>query len=814
MSYLYTHITRNFLSMAENVTGQIGNDRVSLENAATEATLRLILAATLATTKEQKKAISDIVQKAGLDPLAVEQANKGLTNVEASTGKVAAALNIMNVTSAALNTVFQKTAAITQTLANNSAKASDVFGLFKEMGPTVALIATGFQKVAEFQEASMKSYQEMSGAGINFGRSLNDLRTAASNSYMSLDQFSNLMKNNADAFSKLGGGVNNGAESFAKMSKSLISSDAGTRLLALGMSAEEVNQNMANYITISGYRNKRDAETQAKMTQASAEYMEQLTGLAEITGKSRKEQQDELAQASKNAAWQQTLSMMDEKSRAKAMAGMANALAVGGKGAVDLFQSKIMGIAPDKAGAMLMATASNLAGVIDQSADMVQDGTKGTADMQKTVGQGMRAAQQDFAKYGKEGLYAIIRQGGPVADALQAVGITANKAASMTDEDIEKALEKAKVEGTQAEAAAKTQKALQELGQVIMEKIITPVTNFLMPVINGLIQGLTGALLWVAKIPGAFEVLTIAVGGLAAYLVATKTMGIAKGVGGKVADMVGGGGKGGGGGGVGGALGGGMLKGLGTGIRGLGMALASLGPQAPMIAAGAAAVGAAIVLIGAGIAGAAWLMGKALPTLAEGIGSFAEIDGDALVSVGLGITALGAGLAVFGAGGVMASVGSVVSGLVDGLGGLIGVKSPVEKIKEFAALGPGLEQSGKGILAFTTNMELLLNTDLSKISKLTAELQKLKEASTPADKGILATASDLVKTAITSTASPTEGGGKGGGPGAGDMSEILTRELKALNKQTETLVKAMREAADSTAKTASLIASNGNLFRA
>ena len=795
--------------MAENVTGQIGNDQVSLENAATEATLKLLLQATLATTKEQRKAISEIAEKANIDPKTIKKVNEGLTSVNSESFKFGAALG-------GLTSAFKITTGITDGLTSGLGSASDVLGRIGGLNGVIGDIASGLQKLAKFQEESMKSYQQMTESGVNFGGSLTNLRMAASNSYLTLDQFTNLMKTNSDTFAKLGGSVNDGAMAFAKMSKSLISSEAGTHLLALGMTAEEVNQNMANYITISGYRNKRDAATQAEMTQASANYMEQLNGLAEITGKSRKEQQDELAAASKSAAWQSQLASMDEKSRAKAMAGMANALAVGGKGAVDLFQSKIMGIAPDKAGAMLMATASNLAGVIDQSADMVADGTKGTADMNKTVGQGMRAAQQDFAKYGKEGLYAIIRQGGPVADALQAVGITANRAASMTDEEINKALEKKKVEGTQAEAAAKTQKAIQELGQIIMEKLVTPITDFLMPVMDGLIIGFTEIIKGISKVPGLFETLVIGVGALIAVYAAQKAMmvaGAVKGGAGKVLEAVtGGGGKAGGG--AGGALGGGMLKGLGSGIKGLGMALASLGPQAPMIALGAAAVGAAIVLIGAGIAGAAWLMGKALPTLAEGIGSFAAIDGDALISVGLGVAALGAGLAVFGAGGVMASVGGVVSGLADGLGGLFGVKSPIEKMKEFAELGPGLEQAGQGLQAFTTSMNNLLNTDLSKISKLTAELQKLKEASTPADKGILATASDLVKSAITSTASPTEGGGSKGGPGAGDMSEILTRELKALNKQTETLVKAMREAADSTAKTASLIASNGNLFRA
>jgi hypothetical protein len=794
--------------MAENVTGQIGSDQVTLENAATEATLKLLLQATLATTKEQRRAISEIAEKANIDPKTIKKVNEGLTTVGVESSKFGAALG-------GLTSAFKITTSITDGLTSGLGSASDVLGRIGGLNGVVGDIASGLQRLAKFQEESMRSYQQLTESGVNFGGSLTNLRMAASNSYLTLDQFTNLMKTNSDAFSKLGGGVNSGAEAFAKMSKSLISSEAGTRLLALGMTAEEVNQNMANYITISGYRNKRDAETQAKMTQASAEYMEQLTGLAEITGKSRKEQQDELAQASKNAAWQSQLAMMDEKQRAKAMAGMANALALGGKGAVDLFQSKIMGIAPDKAGAMLMATASNLAGVIDQSADMVNDGTKGTADMQKTVSQGMRAAQQDFAKYGKEGLYAIIRQGGPTADALQAIGITANRAASMSEEEINKALEKAKVDGTQAEAAAKTQKAIQELGQIIMEKLVTPITDFLMPVMNGLIVGFTEVVKGISKIPGAFEAIVIGAGALIAVYAAQKAAmvaGAVKGGAGKVLEAVTGGSKAGGS-EVGGALGGG-LKGIGSGIKGLGMSLASLGPQAPMIALGAAAVGAAIVLIGAGIAGAAWLMGKALPTLAEGIASFAQIDGAALISVGAGVASLGAGLAVFGAGGVMGSVGTVVSGLVDSLGGLIGVKSPVEKLKEFATLGPGLEQAGNGIQAFTTNMNLLLSTDLSKISKLTAELQRLKEASTPAEKGILATASDLVKTAITSTASPTEGGGGGGGAVPGDMSEILTRELKALNKQTETLVKAMREAADSTAKTASLIASNGNLFRA
>lgn len=805
--------------MAENVTGQIGSDQVNLENAATEATLRLILAATLATTKEQRKAITDLVQKAGLDPLAVEEANKGLSNVEASSSKVAAALNIMNVASSALNTVFQKYAGITQSLANNTAKASDVFSLFKGMNPTVTLLATGFQKLAEFQEASLKSYQDLTNAGMSFGGSLTDMRIAAAGSYMSLEKFTGMMTANSEAIAKMGGSAETGVRAFSALSKELnASGGVGDGLRALGFTSEQMNQSMITYIALSGGRTKAELADRGALTKSAAGYMEQMDRLAEITGKSREQQEKDLKAAMEAADIEQFKSTLSVKDREALTAAMNEAGTLYGKAGQDIVIAAAQGRAvTGEAGQQLMALAPKAAGAIGGFYSTIQ---KSGADSKQFID-----LENKSRVYNAEELKRFAGTVGTVGQVYKNIGEAAKLGAKdnmtgmttlkvLNEEEEARAKRKKDREESQADDAAKTQTALKELGQVIMDKIIGPVTSFLMPVINGLVQGITTALLWVAKIPGAFEVLTAAVVGFAAYLVAQKAMAATQSIGGKVAGMVGGAGGGkGGGDGVGSAMGGG-LKGLGSGIKGLGMSLASLGPQAPMIALGAAAVGAAIVLIGAGIAGAAWLLGKALPTLAEGIASFAAIDGSALVSVGLGITALGAGLAVFGAGGVMGSIGGLVSGLVDGLGSLVGVKSPIEKIKEFATLGPGLEQAGKGIQAFTTNMNALLNTDLSKISALTNELQKLKAASTPAEKGILATASDLVKTAITSTASPTEGGGKGGGPGAGDMSEILTRELKALNKQTETLVKAMREAADSTAKTASLIASNGNLFRA
>jgi hypothetical protein len=90
------------------------------------------------------------------------------------------------------------------------------------------------------------------------------------------------------------------------------------------------------------------------------------------------------------------------------------------------------------------------------------------------------------------------------------------------------------------------------------------------------------------------------------------------------------------------------------------------------------------VIIGAGIAGAAWIMGKALPTFAEGLSSFNTINGGNLIKVGAGIGALGLGMAAFAAGGVAASVGGLIGGLADGITSFFGGKTPIDKLVEFS----------------------------------------------------------------------------------------------------------------------------------
>ena len=103
----------------------------------------------------------------------------------------------------------------------------------------------------------------------------------------------------------------------------------------------------------------------------------------------------------------------------------------------------------------------------------------------------------------------------------------------------------------------------------------------------------------------------------------------------------------------------------------------------PAVAIGAAAFAAAIVLVGGAVAGAAYLLGKAMPTLSDGFKSFEELDGVKLLQVGKGIAAIGAGMAAFGAGKAIEGIG----GLVGSIGGFFGGKdklTPLEQLKIFS----------------------------------------------------------------------------------------------------------------------------------
>ena len=216
--------------MAE-VTGTIGNENVILDNAATEATLRQLLQATIAAGTKNTKALEEMAKSSGMNPDTIKKVNTELTDQAPKLKKVNVELTEGQV----------KLLEFGKKLVDGTAQTSDLFSAFSLLPGVLGTVAKGLSLIASYQEKNFETYQKITNAGVNFGGSLTDLRLAAANSYLTLDQFANLMKNNGKTFASMGTTANDGAKAFANLSNNIIKSDLGTKLGALGYSFEEIH---------------------------------------------------------------------------------------------------------------------------------------------------------------------------------------------------------------------------------------------------------------------------------------------------------------------------------------------------------------------------------------------------------------------------------------------------------------------------------------------------------------------------------------------------------------------------------------------
>ena len=115
---------------------------------------------------------------------------------------------------------------------------------------------------------------------------------------------------------------------------------------------------MLNYISVTGGRTRKELQNSDQIIQGTQAYLEQLDRLADITGKSREEQQKALKQAMFQADVQQTMARMTEEERKTFQAAMQEAGNLMGQAGQDIVLAQAQGRAvTGDAGKMLTAIA-------------------------------------------------------------------------------------------------------------------------------------------------------------------------------------------------------------------------------------------------------------------------------------------------------------------------------------------------------------------------------------------------------------------------------------------------------------------------
>lgn len=480
-----------------DVTGTIGNEHVELNNAATEATLKLLLHSSLAANKQSIENIKNLAEKSGIDPETLRATELAFAGTTRQTDLFKASIYEASRVVGALSPVLQK---ITQ----GTGQASDLLhgmanaaGGIPVVGGVISAVVSGFAMLAKVQEEWLLTFESLGKSGANFNGSLGAMRLSASNAYLTLDQFSRVVKSNQEVFSSMGGDVQKGVDNFVRIQNTLLAPGSMTskNLGFLGVSAEEAAELTTSYIRSQGTMNKMNLQDTSKVSAAVGQYAQELTVLSELTGKSREELQKKLDQENTEAQYQNFLAQLDEKTAAKFRKGLEAAMVQGGQPAMDAFKSLAMGFPPMTKAAQLYA-ATQQAGY--QSLQQMTDTAKNSSiSLDEASVLNRKALAHAIVGGAKEldSFRNVLRAGGltqseltNTLSAAQQIQTKMMKDGKMLSEaEIEAKLaslaaEKERDDGT-AVSAQQTQRQLQQLGQEILTKLM-PILEYFQAEIN------------------------------------------------------------------------------------------------------------------------------------------------------------------------------------------------------------------------------------------------------------------------------------------------------------------------------------------
>jgi hypothetical protein len=192
---------------------------------------------------------------------------------------------------------------------------------------------------------SYQSFQLLAKSGADFGYNLENLRTTAATARLELGEFTELVGQSSTMMASFGGTVTQGARRTAALTDAL-GTDLRIQLQSMGLSMEEINEQMVMNAYLNRAGSRAEVQDKAFAAEASAELTKNMLQLAKLTGEDVKTQQDKIAQAQMDVAFQMELAKLDADERKKVNLAMAEAQATGGKVAVDALKAEFLGMPP------------------------------------------------------------------------------------------------------------------------------------------------------------------------------------------------------------------------------------------------------------------------------------------------------------------------------------------------------------------------------------------------------------------------------------------------------------------------------------
>jgi hypothetical protein len=215
-------------------------------------------------------------------------------------------------------------AAASQNLVTGQYEITDMTGAlsdsFKSVGGdagllsgSLAAITSGADGAAKFLMETQGTFRQLSAVGAGLEGDLISLRQRAAETRLPLDQFASLVANNSEKLLALGGSIDEGTRRFSEFSKGVYDSAMGARLQSMGVGFEEANEFFADYLSTQRRNASFQRLSAREQRDAAQEYIYELDTLARITGKNRKELQEEARERARAGQNQAALRLLESQ---------------------------------------------------------------------------------------------------------------------------------------------------------------------------------------------------------------------------------------------------------------------------------------------------------------------------------------------------------------------------------------------------------------------------------------------------------------------------------------------------------------------
>ena len=794
--------------MAGPVKGTIGQDEVTLNDAATETTLLKMLAAI------QKQGGSG-----GSSGGASGDAQKNLVKMAKATGKTTKELEDfeeqVEETSSALSRGFGQISGMLQGLAHEfmggatsiSDFSSHITGAISAIPILGPLVGGTLQLLIGVVDNNIATFREMSQVGADFGDSIFGAKLAATQAGLSLETFQQVVTGNSQALALFAGGASEGAKRFANIS-GMIQKNFGPQFSRLGLTMEETAEYTADYLELQTRLGRSQRMTDAQLSAGVANTVLEIDKLARVTGKRRDQIMEEMKENMADKRLKLIFNTMDESAQ-RNLNGVLTMMDSASPDLKDAITEMVAtgGVPLNAMGQDLVRLNPNLAamseglrnGTVTQ--DQFMEEIRKTAEMADNLSDAQKQQYSTLQAMGSEVGSAIIeiigmKEAGKKLTEAQQSQLDAFEAREKATADFERVLQETK---------NKIMDALINSG--VFDTIATMMGDFTAWL--GSPDGIKRIEEFTTTLSTKFKELLEAFksGDLMQYVKDMLATGLS-GLGGMIGNLIGGifsGGseeEGGGEGGEKKKAPGGLFVGLDSAleklaglvavggvvylaIKGFQSLLAGFGSPMVILGAGVLAglllgTGAAIKLAGDGISSA----GDGLEKMASGVERMAAVKDTAnLANVAESLGALGSAMLGLAAGGVLDSIAS-----------FFGAKSPfdkmVEGINKFAdidgtAVANLSASSGglAGLKSFADDLNAKNVEDFAEaLDKLVDQMKDLNEELSKDNNGF-----------FKSGTGPNAGSFLTSGDGGGGLSNSSMQTLVTLMRENNRLTKALLE---------------------